>query len=95
MLLALFLPSPVVQELDALSLSEEILFPRPATDRKMVVNSLSQQNPKKVKKRRNIWEKINKENLEIFFYADNNFHYEDQLREKKWKRKREIRGWHV
>jgi hypothetical protein len=41
-------PSPVVQELDALFLSEEILFPRPATDRKMVVNSLSQQNPKNI-----------------------------------------------
>ena len=44
--LALFLLSPVGPELDAPSLSEEILFPRPATDRKMVVNNLSQQNPK-------------------------------------------------
>lgn len=39
-------PSPAAPELDAPSLSEETLFPRPATDRKMVVSSLSQQNPK-------------------------------------------------
>jgi hypothetical protein len=43
----LFGLSPTAQELDALSLSEETLFPRPATDRKMVVNNLNQQNPKK------------------------------------------------
>jgi len=51
--LVLFSPFPAGQELDALSLSEEILFPRPATDRKMVENNLNQQNPKMNEEKRN------------------------------------------
>jgi hypothetical protein len=48
---ALFGLSPTAPELDAPSLSGETLFPRPATDRKMVVSNLSQQNPKIVREK--------------------------------------------